>query len=98
VSSLDPRLITILVLTGVLLVVLVIVLPLVGRLSLIVEAITLLSEPLGDILGNQRIVLLGCIVLGLTIAGCCIIAFVVVGSLLTCGTAAPSGLCRLIGR
>ena len=81
--SLDPRLVAILVLSGILLVVLLVVLPLVGRLSLIVEAITLLSEPLGDLFGNQRIVLLGCIVLFLTIAACCIITFVIVGSLLS---------------
>ena len=96
--SVDPRLVAIAVLSGILLIVLLVVLPLVGRLSLIVEAITLLSEPLGDLFGNQRNVLLGCAVVFLMVAACCIITFVGVGALLTCSTANPSGLCHMIGR
>jgi hypothetical protein len=97
-SSLDPRIITIVVVGIIGFVLLFVVLPFVGRLSLVVEALSLLSEPLGDLTGNPRILLLGCVVLVLTVAGCCIITFVVVGSLLTCGSPNPSGLCRLIGR
>lgn len=97
-SSIDPRVITVVVLGIIAFIVLFVVLPFVGRLSLVVEALALLSEPLGDLTGNPRFLLLGCVVLFLTIAGCCIISFVLVGSLLTCGSPNPSALCRLIGR
>ena len=80
------------------LLIIIIVVPLVGRLSLLIEAFSLLSEPLGDLFGNQRVVLLGCLVLGLVVAGCCVIALVAGSALLTCGSANPSGLCHMIGR
>ena len=78
--------------------VLIILLPLIGRLSFLIEAASLLSEPLGDCFGNRRVVLLGCVVLGLVVAGCCIIVVGVGSALLTCGTANPSQFCHMIGR
>jgi hypothetical protein len=98
VPVIDPRLVAIIILLVAFLILVFIVVPLVGRFSLLLEALTLLSEPLGDLLGNQRNVLLGCFVLLLAIIACCIISFIIVGSLLTCGSANPSGLCHLVGR
>jgi len=67
------------------------------RVSVIFEAFSLLEEPLGEYLGNPRLVMLGCVVVLLGIVGCCVLAFILIGALLTCGTAFPSGLCHLIG-
>lgn len=85
-----------LIFLGILLV--VIILPIVGRLSLLVEAVSLLSEPLGDYVGNPRLVILGCIVLGLLLLGCCVVALLLGSALLTCNTANPAGICHLVGR
>ena len=75
-----------------------VVFPLLGRLSLIIEAGSLLAEGLGEYFGNPRVVWIGCLVVLLTIGCCCCIVVVGAGALLTCGTANPSQLCRLIGR
>ena len=96
--AIDPRLLAIVVLLIAFAILIFFVVPLVGRASLFIEAITLLSEPLGDLLGNQRNVLLGCFVVLLAILACCVISFIIVGSLLTCSSPNPSGLCHLIGR
>lgn len=96
--AIDPRLVAIVVLLIAFVILVFVVVPVLGRFSLILEAVTLLAEPLGDIFGSQRNVLLGCFVFFLVIAGCCIISFVIVGSLLTCTSANPSSLCHMIGR
>jgi len=100
VSTSDPRtsliLIGGLIFLGILLI--VIVLPILGRVSLLVEVASLLSEPLGEYVGNPRLVMLGCVVLGLAIVGCCVVVVLLGSALLTCNTANPAGICHLVGR
>ena len=76
----------------------VFVLPIIGRVSVGFEAISLLITGIGDYVGNPRVVWLGCLVFFLVVAGCCVIIFITVGAFLTCTTGNPSQLCRLIGR
>lgn len=76
----------------------VFVLPFIGRVSIGIEALSLLVTGIGEYVGNTRIVWLGCLVASLLIAACCVIVFVTVGAFLTCTTGNPSQLCRLIGR
>ncbi len=99
-STSDPRssliLIGGLIFLGILLI--VIVLPILGRLSLLVEVASLLSEPLGDYVGNPRLVMLGCGVLLLVVAGCCVVVLLLGSALLTCNTANPASICHLVGR
>ncbi len=99
-SSSDPRL-TLALLVGlgcVGMLVIFVVLPLLGRFSVGLEALSLLIEGLGEYFGNTRIVWLGCIVIFLTIMGCCLITIVLGGALITCNTGNPAALCRLVGR
>ena len=99
-SSTDPRT-SIILLAGLAVVgfvLLFVVLPLVGRVSLFLEAINLLAEPLGEYVGNPKVALLGCLVVALVIAACCVLVFVGAGALLTCGTTNPSQFCHIIGR
>ena len=85
-----------LIFLGILLV--IIILPILGRLSLLVEVVSLLSEPLGDYVGNPRLVILGCGVLLLVIAGCCVVLLLLGSALLTCNTPNPASICHLVGR
>jgi len=99
-SSTDPRLTVILIAGAAVIgfILLFVVLPLFGRFSLALEAINLLAEPLGEYVGNPKVALLGCLVVGLILCACCVLLFVGAGALLTCGTSNPSQLCRIIGR
>jgi Na+/proline symporter len=76
----------------------VVVLPLLTRFGPVLEALPLLIEGLGEYFGNPRLVWLGCLIIGLTLIGCCILTVVGGGLLLGCFTGNPSQLCRLIGR
>ena|SRR5689334_7525920 len=76
----------------------VFVLPFLGRVSIGIEALSLLISGIGDYVGNPRIIWLGCLVVTLLVAACCIIVLVTVGAFLTCTTGNPSQICRLIGR
>ena len=99
-SSADPKT-TIILLGGAAVVgfiLLFIVLPLLGRFSLMLEAINLLAEPLGEYFGNPRVALLGCLVFLLIVVACCVLVFIAAGALLTCGTANPSQFCNLFRR
>ncbi len=80
------------------LLILIVILRVISRASVVFEAISLLEEPLGDYLGNPRLVMLGCFVIVIMIVSCCALVFIVVGALLTCATSNPSGLCHIIGR
>jgi len=72
--------------------------PLLAQFGLGFEALTLLLEGLGDYFGNKRIVWLVCLVVGLTICGCCVVTTAIGGAFLTCFTDQPTRLCSLIGR
>jgi hypothetical protein len=74
------------------------VLPIIGRFSIGVEALSLLIAGIGEYFGNPRVIWLGCLVFLLVTAACCFIVVIIGGSLLTCSTANPSQLCRLVGR
>jgi hypothetical protein len=99
-SSGDPRAILIFVVAMVCLAALfvTVVVPFMARFTLIFEAVTLVVEGLGSYFGNSRIIWLGCLFVGLSLIGCCVITVVIAGALFTCTTNNPSQLCRLIGR
>ncbi|MEP7288067.1 MAG: hypothetical protein ABI947_20120 [Chloroflexota bacterium] len=80
------------------LIVVMVVVPLLGRLTLIIEAGSLLAGGLGEYFGNSHVVWIGCVVVILIILSCCCIVVVGAGAILSCGTTNPSQLCRLVGR
>lgn len=75
-----------------------VVLPLLGRFSIFIEAMTLMIEAVGSNYGNTRVIWLGCGVVVLTVLGCCLVTVIIAGALLTCSTNNPAAICRLIGR
>ncbi len=78
-------------------VVVVVIVPFFTRFGATLEALSILLEGLGEYFGNPRIVWLGCLIVSLTIIGCCIIAIIGGSALLTCFSNNPVPLCRLIG-
>jgi hypothetical protein len=80
------------------LIILAVVVPLLTRLSIWAEALTLAGEGLGEYLGHPRLVWLACLVVVLMICGCVVLVIVVAGALLTCNPGNTAQLCRLIGR
>jgi hypothetical protein len=75
-----------------------VIVPILTRFTGVLEALTLLMEGLGEYFGNPRTVWLGCVVVVLTLIGCCIVGVVGSGVLLSCFSTNPVQLCRLIGR
>jgi hypothetical protein len=75
-----------------------VVLPIIARFSLAIEAFSLLSEGIGEYFGRPRIVMFGCLIIGMLCIGCCCITVALGGALLTCSTSTPSQFCRLIGQ
>jgi hypothetical protein len=101
VSPSSPNLSPYLTLGGIIcagLVILAVVVPLVMRFSVLLEALTLAGEGLGEYLGHPRLVWLGCLVAALMVCGCGVMVIVLAGALLTCNPDSPAQLCRLIGR
>ena len=80
------------------LVLVVFVVPIMLRFTTLLEAVTLIVEALGSYFNNPRVVWLGCLAFGLCVIGCCAITVIIAGAFLTCSTASPSAICRLIGR
>jgi hypothetical protein len=80
------------------LVFIVVVLPFLGHFSIVLEALTLMLEGIGEYIGNPRLVWLACGVIFLMILGCCCVTVIVAGSLVTCTTSTPAQICNLIRR
>ncbi len=99
-SSNDPRLGVALVIGLICLGILVffIVIPILVRFTTLLEVWGVIVEFIGEATGNPRLAFFGCLVVGLIVAGCCVISLAVVGAFLTCPTSNPSQLCRLIAR
>ena len=99
-ASTDPRLAVALIVGLACLGVLVIfvVLPFIGHVSLIIEAGSLMLEGLGEYFGNTRLVYLGCAVVVLTILACCAIVVLILGALITCTAGNPAQICHVLRR
>ena len=98
-SSIDLRALIVLVsLVCLGAIVVLVVVPLLLRFTTWFEALALLLEGVGEFAGHSRLVWLGCVAVVLGIMGCCVVALVVSGALLTCNSGNPAQLCRLIGR
>ncbi len=80
------------------LLIMLVVAPLLTRLSLIFEAISVALEGLGEYTGHPKLVWLGCLVVVMVCFGCAVLAVIVAGSLMTCSSGNPAYLCRLFGR
>ena len=72
--------------------------PILVRATTLLEVGSVIVEFIGESTGNPRLAFFGCLVVGLILAGCCVISLAVIGALLTCSTANPSQLCRLVAR
>lgn len=79
-------------------IILFLALPLLERFSLYLEAISLISEGLGEYFGNPGLVRLGCLVFVLMIVGCCIITIVGAGTAISCTTGNTAAICSLFRR
>jgi hypothetical protein len=75
-----------------------IVIPFLGRFALWLEVSTLLAEALGSFFQRPGLVQIGCFVIILMILGCCCFVVALLVSGVTCFTNNPSGICRLFGR
>ncbi len=90
--------ITLAVIIVIALALILVVVPLLTRLSFVVEALSLGIEGLGEYTGHPKLMWLGCLVFVMMCCGCAVLAIVLTGSLITCSSSNPAYLCRLIGR
>jgi len=74
------------------------VLPAVMKVTSFLEAVIVLSDAIGSYFNNRAAGALACVVILISVAGCCVISLLIAFAFTTCFTSEPSSICRLIGR
>lgn len=75
-----------------------IVVPLITRLVMGVEIISLLTEALGDYFERPGLVRIGCgVIILMLVTGCCMLIVLALAGV-SCFTGSPSTICQVIGR